>query len=103
MKAEKLILDLINPLVTSGIYKDKVVALKDIIADYIERKKGKYDEMIFALQNKHHRDFESFTGDIKNKATIELEEDWMEWKSAVEMKKAYEEALKGIINNATEI
>ncbi len=81
MRAEKLILDLIHPLVTSGIYKDKVAALKDIIADYIERKKEKYNETIFALQNKYHKDFESFTRDIKNKATIELEEDWRNGKA----------------------
>ena len=103
MKTEKIISDLIKPLVLSGMYKDKVVALKDIIADYIERKRKIYDETILTLENKYGKDFEAFTKDIKNKATIELEEDWMEWKSAIEMKKAYEKALRGVINSAAKV
>jgi len=85
------------------VYKDEVVALKDIIADYIEREKKIYDEVILALEKKYSKDFKMFTKDIKNKATIELEEDWMEWKSAIEMKKAYEEALKGVIESAAKV
>lgn len=103
MKTEKIIPDLIKPLVLSGVYKDEVVALKDVIADYIERKKKMYDEVILALESRYGKNFELFTKNIKNKATIELEENWMEWKSAIEMKKAYEEALKGVINSTTEV
>lgn len=103
MKTGKIVSDLIKPLVLSGVYKDEVSALKDIIADYIERKKKICDEAILALEKKYRKDFKMFTKDIESKATVELEEDWMEWKSAIEMKKAYGEALKEIIESGTKV
>jgi len=42
-------------------------------------------------------DFETFTKDIKNKATPELEDEWMEWRGAIEMKTAWDEALKEVM------
>ena len=33
-----------------------------------------------------------FTKDIKNCTTLEAEDDWMEWKESIEMKKGWEEA-----------
>jgi len=103
MKTEKIISDLIKALVFSGIYKDEEVALRDIIADYIERKIKIYDEIVQNMQNKYSNDFQKFTQSLKNKATIELEEDWMEWKGAIEMKEAWAKALRGVISSATEI
>jgi len=88
MKIEKIVSDLIKPLIVSGVYKNEVVALKDIVADYVERKIKAYDEINQNMQNKYHRNFQTFTQYLKNKATMELEEDWMEWKGAVEMKGA---------------
>ncbi len=38
MKVEKIISDLVRPLVLSGAYKDETVALKDIVVTHIERK-----------------------------------------------------------------
>jgi len=38
MKAEKIIFDLVRPLVLSGAYKDEFVAIKDIIVTHIEKK-----------------------------------------------------------------
>ncbi len=102
MKTENIISDLIKPLILAGTYKDEEVALKDIIADYIERKIKSYDEIIENMQNKYHDDFPTFTQSIKNKATIELEDDWMEWKGAIEMKEAWLCALRGVINSASE-
>ncbi len=43
MKTEKIISDLIKPLIASGVYKNEVVALKDIVANYVERKIKTYD------------------------------------------------------------
>lgn len=97
MKAEKIIFDLVRPLVLSGAYKDEFVAIKDIIVTHIEKKIEAYNNIIQTLQKKYKKDFDTFTKDIKNKATVELEEDWMKWKGAIEMKKAWTEALKEVI------
>lgn len=103
MKAEKIISDLVKPLVLSGAYKDETVALKDIIATHIDRKIEIYNKTIRALAKKHGKDFEIFTKDIKNKATPELADDWMEWKGAIEMRKAWDETLKEAMESVAEV
>jgi hypothetical protein len=50
MRTEKLISDLVKPLIISGVYKDETTALKDIIADYIERRKEMYEQKILNLK-----------------------------------------------------
>ncbi len=47
--------------------------------------------------------FKTFTKDIENKATPELEDDWMEWKGAIEMKKAWNEALKEVMESEARV
>lgn len=44
-----------------------------------------------------------FTRDIKNRATPELEDDWMEWKGAIEMRKAWSSALKEVIESEAKV
>ena len=90
---ETEILDsLVKPLVESGIYKDETSALKDIILDYINRKREEYAAIISHFQKKYKADFDAFTKDIENSATLQAEDDWMEWKGAIEMRKSWEEA-----------
>jgi hypothetical protein len=103
MRTEKLISDLVKPHIISGVYKDETSALKDIIADYIEPRKEMYERKNLEFKTKYGKDFEVFTHDIKNRATIELEADWMEWKGEIEMKRAYEEALRRVISGATKV
>ena len=103
MKMDKVISDLVRPLVLSGVYKDEVVAVKDIIATHIENKIKAYDKIIQALQRKYGLDFDTFTKDIENKATSELEDDWMEWKGAIEMRKAWTKSLKEVVQSETRV
>ncbi|MCF6147088.1 MAG: hypothetical protein E3K37_00340 [Candidatus Kuenenia sp.] len=99
MKTEKILTSLIKPLVLSGAYKDEAAALKDIVITQIERKIKSYDRTINTFQKKYEKDFDVFSKDLKNKATLELEDDWMEWNGAIEMKKAWNDALKEVIES----
>lgn len=99
MQAEKIIHALVRPLVLSGAYKDETVAIKDIVATHIEKKLNSYSDTIQTLQKKYGDDFETFTKNIENSATPELEDDWMEWKGAIEMKRAWNKALKKVIES----
>lgn len=103
MKTEKILLDLVKPLVFSGAYKDEAIALKDMVVTHIENKIETYNKAINILQKKYRKDFDTFTKDIKSKATPELEDDWMEWKGALEMKKAWNEALKEVIESESAV
>ncbi len=88
MKSKNIIAHLIKPMILSGVYKDETVALKDIVVIHIENKIKRYDRVIKIFQKKYGGNFETFSKNLKNKATPELEDDWMEWNGAVEMKKA---------------
>jgi hypothetical protein len=94
MSQLKLLGNLIKPLVMSGIYKDEISALRAIIIDYIDKKIAEYDSIISNFRGKYKRDFDAFTKDLTNCAGMEVEEDWMEWKGAVEMKKSWQEAYR---------
>jgi len=94
MKQSQLIENLIEPLVQSGIYKDEQSALRAIIIDYIGRKKTEYTEIVSFFERKYNADFKTFTKGITGRAGIEDEDDWMEWKGAIEMRKGWEIAYE---------
>ncbi len=100
METEKLLANILKPLVVTGIYKDETVALKDIVADYIVRKIEKYTKTIRNMEAKYGSEFGKITKEFKNKATIENEEDWMEWKAAIVMSQSWQQALKKLLKNA---
>lgn len=85
---------MIKPLVQSGVYKDESSALKALIVDYIDRKREEYDTVISKFEKKYQKDFDEFSRGLLNTATIELEDDWMEWKGAIEMRKSWDEAYR---------
>ena len=101
MVTQKIISNILKPLVISGVYKDETVALKDIIADYMHRRIEAYISVIKKMESKYGKDFNSVSKKIKKKATIEVEDDWMEWKAAIVMSRSWNQALKRLLNNAT--
>mgnify|MGYP001608401147 CR=1 FL=1 len=96
----KLITQLIKPLITAGVYKNEIIALKDIIADYVNKKIDYYYKIIGQNEKKHGEDFMLFSKKIKGKATFKNEDDWMEWKSSITMRDSWSQALKGILKDA---
>lgn len=100
MITEKSLCNLLKPLVAAGIYKDEKVALKDIIADYIEDKVEAYSSVVKQMEKKYGRDIASASVQRKGKTTMAFEDDWMEWKAAVEMKDAWQDALRRLLRDA---
>lgn len=103
MRTEKIISDLVRPLILLGVYKDEAVALKDIVVTHIEKKTENYTNVIQASQEKYKKDFDAFTKDMKNNASSEMEDEWMEWKGAIEMKNAWDKSLKEVMKNETKV
>lgn len=97
MNPERFVSYLIKPLIKTGVYKNESMALKDLLLTHIQNKIEGYDKTIRALQSEHGMNFDSFSDQIRNKATMESEDDWMEWKSAIEMKHAWSRALKEVM------
>lgn len=99
MHTEKILKNLAKPFITAGIYKDEKSALTDITLDYVRRKIEQYDNIIISLKKKHECDFDQFTKKIRDNASFETEDDWMEWKGAIEMRQSWKNANKMIISN----
>ena len=91
---------ILKPLVSSGIYKDEKVALKDIIAHYIGDKIDSYGAVMKQMENKYGKDFAKVSKEHRDKATMNFEDDWMEWKAAIIMKDAWQKALRNLLRNA---
>lgn len=89
---------LIIPLIESEVFPDKEAALKAIIIDFIERKIESYDKISIHLQQKYGKDFYEFSKDLNMNSTEEIENDWMDWKLAIEMKNSYQNAYTDSIN-----
>jgi len=89
--------NIVKPLILSGIYKDEEVALKEIILDHVLRKNQKYKRVILEFQAKYKLNFEEFSEKITNKATVEEEDDWMDWKAAIEMNDAWNKVANMIL------
>ena len=94
---EKTIYNLLKPLVASGIYKDEKVALKDIIADYIQDKVDSYSSVVNHMEKKYGKDIASVSRKKTGKTTMDFEDDWMEWKAALEMKDTWQDALRRLL------
>jgi hypothetical protein len=99
MHTEEILHNLTKPFIIAGIYKDEKSALTDITLDYIRRKIEQYNNIISSLKKKHGCDFDQFTERIKHNASPATEDDWMEWKGAIEMRRSWENANKMIISN----
>ena len=99
MHTEEILHQITRPFILAGIYKDEKTALTDMTLDCVRRKIEQYDNDIILLQKKYGCDFNQFTEKVKNNVSLEIEDDWMEWKGANEMRQAWENANKMIIRN----
>jgi len=100
MITQKAISDILKPLMAAGVYKDERRALKDIVADYVQRKIDAYSTVILRMEQKYGKDFKAFSMDIERRASVAKEDDWMEWKAAITMKEAWHQAFKKLLRNA---
>jgi hypothetical protein len=100
MITQKAISNILKPLLAAGVYKDERLALKDIVADYVQRKIDAYDAVILRMEQKYGKDFKGFSREIESRASVAKEDDWMEWKAAITMKEAWQQAFKKLLRNA---
>ena len=91
---------LIRPLVLSGVYKNEMSALKDIIVNYINGKISNYSLQKQKFNIKYKKSFDDFTKSLKGNASFSDEDDWMDWRAAIEMEKAWEETLRSFMKDA---
>ena len=54
-----------------------------LLLDYIDRQIAVYKNKTAEFEARHQQSFESYTNSLKNRATPEQEEAWMDWEVAL--------------------
>ena len=97
MTSHEILESVAHSLVAAGLYKDEETAIKALAIEQIERKITSYRKQVNTLEKKHHLSFEEYNRRLEGKATMEEEDEWMEWKSATVMLEAWQKALQKVL------
>jgi hypothetical protein len=85
MQAADVLTTIAESLVATKKYKSLDEALYALAIGEVDRKVAKYRRRINRLRKKHGMTFDEFTAHLRGKATIEQEDDWLEWEAAIDM------------------
>lgn len=95
MTPESVLKTIVGELVQTGAYKDEQSALKAMAIEQTLKKIMEYRHTIRKLQRKYNvKELEELPRKIKDQASIQQEDDWLEWKAAVEMIEGWEKILR---------
>ncbi|MBC8262741.1 MAG: hypothetical protein H8E47_01270 [Anaerolineales bacterium] len=74
---------LFTPLVREGIFRSYGEILKSLLLDYIDRQIALYEGQARAFETKHGMTFEEYTRNLRRRASIAEEDEWMNWEEAL--------------------
>ena len=72
----------------------KLLQVENLKLELAHRKRTEYNKVISCFEKKYQKDFGDFSKSLTNCAAVEEEDDWMEWKGAIEMLKGWDEAYR---------
>ena len=88
-------------MVAVGAYKDVRTAIQALAVEQIERKVAAYCRQVQEFERKYNHTLEEHSQMLEGKATMQDEEEWMEWKGAAVMLEAWQRALQELLNGAS--
>jgi hypothetical protein len=100
MTSHEVLESVAKSMVTAGLYKDEGAAILALALEQIEKKIAAYQEQMQAFAHKYHHSLEEYGRLLEGKASMEEEEEWMEWKGAAVMLEAWQNALKEVLGGA---
>jgi len=68
-----------------GLYDSDIVFFRDLIRDVVVHRLNRYENTIKKFERKYAISFSEFSDQLAHGATIEEEDDWMEWGAAINM------------------
>jgi hypothetical protein len=87
-------------MVAAGVYKDEEAAIKAMAIEQIERKITAYRQQVQTFERKYQQTLDEHSRGLQGKATMEEEDEWLDWKSAVVMLEAWQKALQEVLASA---
>ncbi len=91
---------IMSPLVKEGIFEDVERALQSVLLDYIDRRVALYKDKNTAFEIRHNTNFDTFTISLKDNATPEQEDEWMDWETALMFLKKWQVIREQVTRNA---
>jgi len=88
-------------MVATGVYKDVKTAIRALAVEQAEKKIGAYQKQVQGFEQKYRHSLEAHSQVLEGKASMEEEENWMEWKGAAVMLEAWKKALQELLNSAS--
>jgi hypothetical protein len=95
--AEKLF----APLIREGVFDNFERVFQTLLLDYIDRQIALYKSKNDEFESRHKQSFDAFTAGLKNRATPEQEETWMDWESARAFLRKWQSIRKQVTDNGT--
>lgn len=74
---------IVSPLIREGVFADFELALHALLLDYIDRHISIYVDKNIEFETRYKQNFDSFTDSLKDRATPEQEDEWMDWESVI--------------------
>ena len=99
MQAADVLTTIAESLVATRKYHSLDEALYALAIGEVDRKIAKYRRRISHLKKKHGMTFDEFTTHLRGRATIEQEDDWLEWEAAIDMLSSWEATKKELLQN----
>ncbi len=100
MTSQEVLEKVAKGMVAAGAYKDVESAIKALAIEVAERKVVGYREQVQKFERKYNHNLEEQSRLLQGKATMEDEEEWMEWKGAAVMLEAWNKALQNLLDSA---
>jgi len=100
MTPQKVLITVIRELVQTGAYKDEQSALRAMAIEQAIKKVKEYRRTIAKFQRKYKlKDLQEFTLEIEGQASIQQEDDWLEWKGASVMLEGWEKTFRKLTSS----
>ena len=90
----KVLTTIARSLVHTRQYRDIDEALHGLALDEVSRKIARYRRRIRHFERKYGTDFQTFSAQREDGATITEEDDWMAWRSALSLLADWERAYR---------
>lgn len=100
MQAADVLTTIAESLVATQKYRDVNEALYGLAIAEVDRKIAMYRRRISRLRKKHAMTFDEFTAHLNGRASIEQEDDWLEWEAALDMLSDWEATKKELRQSA---
>ena len=99
MQAADVLTTIAESLVATRKYHSLDEALYALAIGEVDRKIAKCRRRIRNLRKEHGMTFDEFTAYLHGRATIEQEDDWLEWEAAINMLSDWEATKKELLQS----